>query len=161
MKKSKIMRAVTLIYAALAIGAFVYSLGFFTNFVQIRSADRNLYDLLQLYNRKIFNYSLAVMLGSFVLFIVGYNHGNRNLSAKIIGTANGLGAIWISYFVLQYLNVFKTKYLTIDVEAIQLYYPDYQLSTFVFDFGFLFFVVFAVFAVLLIINSWLKPEGGK
>ncbi|GAU75745.1 hypothetical protein [Fusibacter sp. 3D3] len=156
MKKNKILKWMILIYFIMTIISFVYALGFFTNFVQISGADRKLYDLLQLFNHKIFAYSLYVMLASGVMFMFGYQNGSNHIISKGFACLSGLGSIWSCFFGLKYLPFFKNAYLKLNIEDVHMYFPEYQLSTMTFSYGYVIYSVLVIFSVLLIASTFLR-----
>lgn len=155
MKLNKIARW---IYIALAIVAFGYSLGFFTNFVQISGADRKLYDLLQLFNHKIFGYSLFVMLSAGLVHV---SHNLGNGIYRTVSVISGAVSLYLSYFIIKYLPFLKSSYLNVNLEDVQMYYPNYTMSTMTFDIGNVLFIAFAVITVLFVVSAFIKQEGAQ
>jgi hypothetical protein len=158
-----IIRLVIFLYVTLAVLSFVYSLGFFTNFLQIRGADRALYDTLQDFNRTLFNYSFYVMMASFGLIVFDSQHGGHfGILNPIIEMINsGLGFL-LSVMLFSVLPNLKASYSGLNIDDIHLYFPKYELSTYMFDIGFGLAVALFIAASLLMIRAIinLKSLGG-
>jgi len=160
MKKVETIKFIVLSFIALVILAFVYSLGFFTNFLQIRGSYRELYDGLQGFNRNIFNYSFFMVLGAGLLYVFDSHRTNQySIVNKLIGVLNGIAGLGLSWFVMSKIPHFKSEYLKINLEDILMYYPDYKISVFAFDIGNILFTMMIISSIILIIASLVNKKA--
>lgn len=157
MIKQHIKKVAISIYMVLTIVSFIYTLGFFTNFLQIRSADAELYKAMQAFNQLIFRGSIALILGMVVMYATEVHKTESNgLFTKAVSVINGLGGLGFSYYLLTMIPEFKERYLAINLEDIQIYFEKYTLNTLTFELGTLFAYVFAVASILLILGVFVK-----
>ena len=130
-----------------AFGAMVfilafYSLGFFTNLVQIRGVDKELYDRFQAYVRLLFDFSLAAIVVLAVLRMSGFRLWNSFGRFQFaLAALLALCMIVLSLYSLWRMPSFREAYLQVNVEDVRIYYPDYEATTTVFSFGFVIFIM--------------------
>ncbi len=159
MKHINIKKTVTIAHMLMTIVMFIFTLGYFTNFLQIRSADRELYDAMQAFNQLIFKASLALIVGAGTMFAFDTQHSDHLCwVSKGINSLNAIGAMVFSAYVLSELPAFKAQYSLIDVEDILMYFPNYKMSTFTFEVGTTLAVAFIVSSLLLIGVSFFKSK---
>lgn len=162
MNKKRLTKIVTMSFFLMSILAFLYSLGFFTDFLPIRSAYRDLYDNLQWYNRSMFNLAVVAVI-PIVLMLTFDSHKTTAYSIvnKIINLGAAGLAFYQSYFVLSLLPYFKTEYMKIDVEQVRVLYPDYVLGKNVFAFGYLVYGLLVLSAVGILVVAFLNNKKSK
>lgn len=145
------------LYMILTLVSFIYALGFFTNFLQIRSADGELYKAMQAFNQLIFKGAIGLILGMAIMHAAEVHKAQSNgLFTKAISLVNGLGGLVFSYFLIQHLPGFKMRYLAINLEDIQIYFEKYTLNTLTFELGTVLAYVFAATSVLIIWGVFVK-----
>lgn len=157
MMKLQIKKIAIVAYMALTIVSFIYTLGFFTNFIQIRSADATLYKAMQDFNQVIFKGALALIIGTVILYVSEVHKMESNgIYTKLISVLNGLCGLAFSFYMIRLIPNFKTEYLAISVEDIQIYFEKYTLNTFAFEVGMFLAYVFAGVSILLILSIFVK-----
>lgn len=131
--------------------------GFFTNFIQIRSADATLYKAMQDFNQVIFKGAIGLIIGTLILYVSEVHKMESNgLYTKIISVINGLCGLAFSFYMIRLIPEFKTDYLAIIVEDIQIYFEKYTLNTFTFEVGMLLAYVFAGVSIMMILSIFIK-----
>lgn len=129
-------------YTAMVFVLAIYSLGFFTNLVQIRGVDKELYDRYQAYVRLLFNFSLASIAVLAVLRMSGFRLWSRYGRFQFaLAALLALGMISVSFYSLWQLSSFQEAYLLINIEDVRIYYPDYESTTTVFSIGSVIFIL--------------------
>ncbi len=154
MRNKTFIKMTVILFVVMTSIVFIYSLGFFTNFLPIRSAYKDLYMKLQNFNRGVFNLALGGFI-SVVLLLFLDNHKTNQYKGinQLVGIGAGVYALYQAYFVLSRLEGLKSEYMIIEPEKVRLLYPDYMVSDTIFSFGHIIFSVFAIAAVLIILIS--------
>ncbi len=154
MRNKKVIKFSVILFFAMSILAFGYSLGFFTDFLPIRGSYRELYDSYQLFNRELFKYT-GIAIAPMLLLFVFDNHSTNQYGIinKVLALVTGGFALFQSYFVLTQIEFLRSGYQLIDVEEVRIYYPKYELSEVAFDAAYIIFIGLAIAAVLLIAIS--------
>lgn len=159
MRNKTIIKCSVLFFIAMSVLVFGYSLGFFTDFIPIRGPYRELYDVLQDFNRTVFNYSVMAIVPVTLLYIFDNHRTNQyTIINKVLGLIAGGFALYQSLFVLSQIEKFREAYLAIDPVEVQIYYPKYTMSETAFDAAYLIFGGLIIGAIALIIISLVNKK---
>ncbi len=140
---------------------FLFSLGFFTNLVQIRGADRSLYDLYQGYVRMVFNLSLGALILVLFLRMSRFSLSEKfSVSQFLTSCILALGMIVLSVYSLSRLPGFLVLYSTVDLEDVRMFYSSYEYNDSVFYYGYAVFG-FTILSGTAFLASVLHRTFGK
>lgn len=159
MRNEKIIKILVLSFIIMSLLGVLYSLGFFTDFLPIRSAYKEMYDEFQVFNRAVFNYSLIALI-PVILMTVFDNHKTNQygITNKLIAFIAGGFALYQSYFVLTQIGGLKEQYVEIDPTFVQMLYPNYEMSTMAFDSGYIVYSLLAFTSILVILVALVNKK---
>lgn len=164
-KRIDLSRIITVFFLGTVFVLFLYSLGFFTNLMQIRGSHREIYDIYQSYVRMVFNFSGAGIALIVVRKIILSQVNKRNTVFQfVLGVIIALIVIGISIYGLLRMGEFQTLYQDVKVDDVQLLYPKYEYNDSVFFIGYLINSLALIISIVFLIitgvkTSWKQKEA--
>ncbi len=144
---------------------FVYSLGYFTNFVDLQITNKDFYNTAQIVNRFIFNYSFyAIVAIGLLLILSTQTKEHYSLFDYILVLTISILYIFLNVEIIVVNSVLKAEYLKVDFIKIAKIIPDYKESTFIFTIGNIINIISIVISLLtisLIVIKYFKDRGIK
>lgn len=172
LKVQKFLCLAAIIVSALV---FVYALGIMTdlydslygtmtnpgNLYQTDVPGSIVYYNMQLFNRTFLMYAIGMILLAVLLFITNTHSRRRYYIGNFIAVAlYTAGAVYLSLFAHEYIEIFKAQFLQVDFVALEahaeIWGTLYTQSTFWFDAHYVVFALLLLSAALLIINALWK-----
>ena len=150
---------ITLFFIGSVFVLALYSLGFFTNLVQIRAAYREIYDIYQSYVRLVFNFSFGgIALIAVRRLILSQLKKKNTIFQFVLGAIIALGVIGISVYGLLRMGEFQILYQGVNVEDVHVLYPKYEYNDSVFFIGYLINSLALIISIVFLTITGLKTS---
>ncbi|MGD9201335.1 MAG: hypothetical protein PVI26_07215 [Chitinispirillia bacterium] len=161
-KRIDLQNIITIAFLSTSFLICIFALGFTTNLVQIRGVDRELFDMYQSFTRLTFNLSLCgIVLVIVRKFVVSQLNKRHSFLQFILGALIAAVVIGLSVHSLLKMGAFLNLYRGLNIEKVQIFYPNYRYNDSVFYIGYILNSITLLISVVFLLITGTKTSWSK